>query len=94
MDIGRLQDVRAIILNPVTGGPELQHPDDIDALAASYGPLPCLGLVGIDRTEWSDFGGLKVHESVQLNPVVDCELPEAVQQELCEEYAALRGRAV
>lgn len=94
MDIGSLLDVRAIVINPLTNDLDLQHPDDLDALIDAYGPVRCVGVIGTDRTEWSDFGGPYVHESAQIRVQSGCHMPDFLERILCEEYTALRQTSI
>ena len=87
MQIGNLHDVRAILLNPITGGPELHSPDDIDALVSSYGGQRCLGVVGNRETECATVRGPVRYTVPEIQTVNGASLPDGVVTSLLLEYA-------
>jgi hypothetical protein len=91
MNIGDLEDVRLITLCPLTDAPELTHPDDTEALIASYGVVRLIGVVGRARNLCLTLRGPFVNESVRVQVVEECvyTLSPALRHSLRVEYREL-----
>jgi hypothetical protein len=90
MDIEDLKDVRAIILSPRVDCPELAHPEELDLLIESYGPIVCIGAVGfIERGCLTRNGVLLRITTAMVRTINGSPLPAEIQNNLRAEYRAL-----
>ena len=95
MNIDGLEDVRLVTLHPLTDAPESTHPDDAEALIASYGVLRLLGVVGTAKSVCLTLRGPIVNESVRIGVVEESlfALSPALRHSLRIEYEALKSFA-
>ena len=90
MDILDLRDVRAITASPHGDFFELTHPDDLDALIASYGKVLCIGAVGfIERGCLTHEGRLLRITTAMVRTINGAPLPAEIQNDLRAEYRGL-----
>ena len=89
MDIDDLKDVRAIILSPRVDCPELAHPEELDLLIESYGPIVCLGAVGHRTSQCLVLGAILRLTTTHVRTINGAPLPEGIQDDLRAEYREL-----
>jgi hypothetical protein len=90
MDINDLRDARAITVSPHGGFFELTHPDDLDALIASYGSIVVIGAVGfIERGCLTHNGVLLRITTAMVRTIGGSHLAAEIQDALRAEYRQL-----
>jgi hypothetical protein len=86
--IANLHNIRAIVLDPISGAPFLCAPEEIEAMHDGEG-VRCLGVVGTRRSVCATLRGDLVIEEPCVLRVASCPaLPAALCAALLDEYAA------